>query len=655
MTKKQRHVTAVGLLLAILVALFFFLRERKSAPPQSGTSASGTGRTVAETTTLPRRVSGQPGALRAYHIELDNNTVIDTGAMLGNEGASEQTMELGFEGTWLLQELSSDSEDILVHAQLVLDKLKLINSESPVPEDMLGKMKETLALSLVIRYGADGRVLGIRVPPLLDTDPSAFMPIKMLIASMQIVYGSEAVDSWQVTEDDATGAVVARYQWGRNGVLDKHKLDYVTQPPGETPTIGNGLDVSSKLTASYGLVDKGWIAKATYSETSTLKLEGILGATPGQGDFSMFSNTDIHAALLSAAPRAIAALTPEWTKWPERPLADSTMQSRRRLELDPEYQLALTIDVFGVIDSLAKLGDRTEDVDNRVTLEQLLAMALQARPSEIDKLVDKILDGTYDNAKAADVMNALSSAGSPEAQAGLAKIMDAKDVDEGIRQGGVWSFHGVETPTVESLEALRKGMDEYQGSLQSTSLLAYGRVAGNMDRDPSVGDAEAAAAAVRELISRFRRESDPHQRSLLLDALGNSGHPLALPIMLEIIGQPGHALRVTAIRGLRFMPVGQADQVLRGLLPAPDSIEDRSAAVYAISFRDFSSYAQVLMERIKVEPAAEVAVAIFQLIGARINYPEVASFVEWLRENAMLSEVRAAAAELLSPSPPAGQ
>lgn len=657
MTTNQKRGLAAAVIAALLLGIFFYLRgsRKEKKADQTATTAATQGRVALDPSVRPTVLKSAVGTLRIYEVSLANNSIVDTGAAVGNEGAAEQTAEFEITGTWMLRTIPSETEDTLVHAQLFPAKFKLTNAETPVGDSDLAPARQAMSSPLVIRYGPSGRVKGIRIPPLLDTDPNNMAILKMLIASMQIVYGEGSVQTWELVEEDGTGELLARYSWQRDGTLVKSKIKYQEQPPSyESPTIGNGIEIDASLESSFRLVPEGWIGSASYDEQVRMRIADIMGAEQGK-DFSMFTNTRIDAALIAKTTYTLPELPEEWTRWVERPLADPTMGGRQRLELDPDYQLALTLQMTDILAALKTVGEGAEHVDKRVQLEKLLAMIFAQRPSEVDKAIAKILDGSLPENEARGLMEAMSEAGTPEAQAGLTTLVHSSEAAMDVRQQALYNFHALEHPTAATLDSLRKAWEDYGEPLGSTGLLAYGRAAGNMERDPAAEDPSVADAAIQTLINRYRSAKDMETKSLTLEALGNSGHPRALAIMVEVINDLTNPLRNVAIQGLRFMPVGQADDLLFTLVRSPNNEGARTAAVFAISFRDFPAYSSLLTERLREEPAEGVAMAIFRLLAARINMPEIRAVIEWAAEQSQHEEVRNAAAAMLAGGGSGGQ
>jgi hypothetical protein len=204
--------------------------------------------------------------------------------------------------------------------------------------------------------------------------------------------------------------------------------------------------------------------------------------------------------------------------------------------------------------------------------------------------------------RASTLIGALMSAGTPEAQQELGRVVREPLVHERIRRQALGQLGLVEKPTAESVTLARESLSSEDVDERATGSLALG----SMTR-----------------------------------SLRQAGDPLATDTTQVLLG---------LLREARTeLPPGAADEVISRTLFKDPELLVREGAVFALGFRELTRHLTAIRSALSVEPQPRVRLALVRLLGDRLR--EVPAARELLVQAASAdtdSDVRLAAREELS-------
>lgn len=447
------------------------------------------------------------------------------------------------EGTWSLRPL----RDGRVRARLIPTAVDGHHTLPPA-EAM------TAAIELV---GAPGEPLtGIGFPA--GTPLEARRLHTQLAAAFWYVDGPG--DRWQADEEDAAGAYVAEYQRtgdgvvrtvvaytalrGPDGLSTRHAA--AATPAGQTRFVfdADGLrevEIATRLTFDMG---RG----APRIETAV------------EGRLERIDRTPV--ALADGALRV-------------RPIEGHVDLGDQRAVVDDARVAGADLPaLLAEVERVGRLdpADRETRAWRSVTLRRLSAL-LRLDPMSAPALADAAR-AADDPRRAGLLLGALGSAGTPSATEALAGLLDDA-LDPGFRRAVTHQLalaDGASPAVIDALIPAAAGGDP-------AAMAALGAQSGRLgEGDP------AAAAAIETLLARYGAAESGDDKRRALMALGNSGAPRAMDVLLGNLAVRDPGVADAAVFGLRFMPPGEADTVLAAVLDRGD--RRALAAVRAAAFRD---------------------------------------------------------------------
>lgn len=199
------------------------------------------------------------------------------------------------------------------------------------------------------------------------------------------------------------------------------------------------------------------------------------------------------------------------------------------------------------------------------------------------------------------VIDALASAGTPAAQAGLVELALDRALPGAARREVVASLALVRQPTAPALAAVERLLAAPDAELRHAALFTAASLARAARRD----DPAAAARLERAVLGACGRSpagAGHEERVDALAALGNLGSAAALPRLRAALAAPDPAVRAAAARALRFVPDVEADRLLLATLRRDREPTVRAAALFAAGFRPIEPLADGLSETALSDP-----------------------------------------------------
>ncbi len=533
----------IVLALATAATLFFALRD---AEPVAAPAVAA--EPVAE-------AAVEPGAAPAAFVApADGNTVARTRWSLTYAFDSLIDGEPGPEGhvagTWIVEPLRGD------RVAIRLTDVEIAGG------DMQGT---ALAGEVELAHGPDGGpIVGIGFPAGMSPTARRFYTD----AATLLWSSAGAGERWQADEQGLVGSWTARYRRdGRSVVREGVEL---------TALRGGGLgDVRYANRARFTFADGDLIRAVAHTHTEHV--------WPGGG--GPRTRVRVEQARLDhvMVPRRAGRLTIE-------PIGDHVDVAARQATVDRDVLDGATAgELLAETDRVARLDPYDKATHRaRSALLHKLAALVRLDPAAAGTLADAVRSRPDDLAHAGLLLGSLGSSQTAAGTDALAGLVGDEVLSADIRRNAIDHLALGRAPTDDALTALNTALD---GEHEKAAAAALGAQARRLEED----DPQGATAIAEDLLARLIAAPDGPARVAALQAIGNSGTPLALPFLRGVTASPDPAVSDAAIYALRFIPGRGADVLLEGMLQVggPRSL----SAIRAIAHRDPTTWRPLLEAR----------------------------------------------------------
>jgi HEAT repeat protein len=291
------------------------------------------------------------------------------------------------------------------------------------------------------------------------------------------------------------------------------------------------------------------------------------------------------------------------------------------------------VDGATLSDLLAAIAQTTDDQARGYQFMRLGAL-LRLDANSIDEAARAI---AAKDPAAMMLISALGEAGTPRAQAALARMLDGSVLDDHQREQAAVALGLTDAPTDGTFDALARA-SRREGDAGNTALLALGNAALRAaDDNPA-----EAARRVDELLAQLARTTSDEERALVLRALGNTGDVRILAAVASALASGSVPVRIAATEALRLVPGSEA--LIASALR--DRVADvRAAAVFACAERDLAALAAPLATVVQREPEVQIRRAVIELAG---DHAALRSLLVHAAARDSDRELRELAARLLS-------
>lgn len=470
--------------------------------------------------------------------------------------AAEQdgALELRFEALMSVFLRSGGPDELL--AEVDFERVRLAPRVQGASEEraILGTIGEELeAGGLLARLGPDGSVRGYRFDPALS--PEARQWARSLLASFRFVVprGATQLAEWETLEVDTTGEARCHYRWATDtgdGArrLRKRKLAYVDDPGRAGP-----IEIAGKAEAEWD-AELGWVRSARVEESLAFVLASVEARVSYdfEGELRLVSSE--HSAARGATAEELEG------PWADPGLEVESEALARRLEFDRRRS---ALGGAGLEELLAALAGAlaTSDPDSREVFEALtrLSWLLELEPRSALALEARLRDGSLDEATGALALVALGRAATAEAQAVLARIVDANDLDEGLRAAALQAAFQLPEPGAALLSSVLAASQSGAGTLVGdTALLLLGALA----RGQALHDPLVAEDLLASLLALEEGALESGSLGVWLDALGNAAAPASVAAIAAYLDAPEPELRASAVEALAGIASSEASAAL---------------------------------------------------------------------------------------------
>jgi hypothetical protein len=524
-------------------------------------------------------------------------------------GAPPQEMEL--EGEW--RTTVTDVDGGLATIACELAELRASAGEGV---DAAARQAETgaelaseLGRRFFVRQRANGAVFEVWLPR--GMKPAMANILLTLVGEAQLVRPAQAQAAWILEERDVNGAYLATYQETEPNRFHKQKARYLDVGADVRAAPGANAPTQPHIRIDRSDIDlvadgRGRLLELRADDTTTIELSGLSFTVSLRFTLEKAQRLS-NAALAGAFAREQAEGKQQFEPHPMAQLGlDAAAEAARR-----DRTLLAGASADFLIAELRALpvvepGERAAS-----TLVARWEALLRLEPATAARLPPLVRGEPVGRGKL--LVDALSGAGTAEAQAALAAIAAEPAADRTLRLSAIQYLGLQPSPTPAAVAGLRALLDDHE--LGQAALLALGACAHGLR--PTAPD--KTRELVGELHTRLARASDVKSRQDLVVALGNAGDPSSLPALRALIDEKGGALRPPAIEALRFIADPNVDPLLGSLLGRTGDTSARFAAISAIRFRGVGPFAVQLAEVARHDPVETIRRAAIDLLGSHLS------------------------------------
>lgn len=409
---------------------------------------------------------------------------------------------------------------------------------------------------------------------------------RTVASSLQLVEGQSGASEWKAKEYDPTGLVEVTYAVSKGAdarlLVTKTKTGYERLL---TPTMGT-------MTAPAGPTIK--MSKTTMNfaqnELTSLKLKDSLEAPMVQGS-SVLAEVEVDLKRVKAGGG------------PRLTLAGWESRHEDHLHLPPDRMLPVdSAETRGLFDKERTKGHTFEGVlsafsdanakhgmKERMDLHFALVSFLRSQSSRIPVALREVNQKTH---AASEVLSALGSAGTSEAQRALSEVIASENLGERLREKAILALSRVDEPTQESMKVMIGQLsDELIGNQVLFGLGAMSR------RFRDRGAAPPVHAIRKVLEESLRSASSPRRYKEALGGVANSGDSYFLETLKKAATHEDSAVRAIAAKGLKHQVSDEVDGVLVLMLETEDDKHVQHAILQIFQKRDLTPAAVAAVEK----------------------------------------------------------
>ncbi len=468
------------------------------------------------------------------------------------------------------------------------------------------------------RGATTGEVLEVSAPG--DMDREAKGLFQALVLTLHPRLPATARPEWRTTERDPIGTFEATYRLdpvgaGRGFLAIEKRIDrYVAFEGVEVGGGRSGVDSVDRyrFDREQGLVEE---ARRDGRYAFGLDEAGIVLSWRFSRHLRLRDRIE-DPALAEGGRRLLASL-----REGQRDAGVGSIEARRvsAREVDRSIEGRSIESVFEALETLEREG-RAQEPAAVGELHRTLVAFFLVEEGTIDEALARVFDPAGPRGLRLWILDALGTAGTPRAQAALARAIESPALDFETRNRGLTSIVQLEGSTGELQEAVRRiSEDRRDRDLSNQAILLLGGLA----RPSRPGEPVRVPALVRYLQARFERTLDRGERIAVLEALGNAGDPGSVDFLRGPLSDGDERVRSAAVTGLRQIATAPAVELLVDLALRDESPSVRTEAIFALSGRRSEEALRALVDRARGDAAGAVRSAAVRALEPSVDREDV--------------------------------
>ncbi len=651
--------------LLCLLAVIHAVCWPQESPPQP-TPAARAAAVPAEQPAGPAGLAYKfiPGDRTLYQIVYESNAQADFRALFSDKNgqapaqASSLVYALSAElrGQWVATVLETDAEHVRAIYQLRDGTVRVqVNGQEQAAQ--AESVRASLSRGVLLEMSPDGKVLAVTVDPAADKFSRDFA-LSIFGVTEFVLPG--ATGSWQSREEDRTGVYSAHYHASTAAPKDQAS-------PGPTPRT-----IIDKTKLRYFLEKAESTLPGQVPAQKQVIPSGTIQARfdPDQGRLVSLAGTEVQDTIIAGKKVARSSITLRLTRvsgkqLPREELTGPIREAKSLAEKGSRLALYTKVSPQEMQSSIQRTQLGAETLDS--LLEQLAAVERLRPKGDQTELYLKFKALIYLHPETCARLGAMVAAAGPEsptfvilaralgavanvpAQEALIAAIKTRPLDMIAVSNLIPTLAEAPSPTLSAEETVRQlAQSSSDPSISATALLALGTMArGLAQKSPARSN-----RIVHELLAQATLTQSEDRTHDVVEALGNTQSPEALPVLAGFAKSPAPRLRAAALDAMRFMPAPRADSLLLNALSDSDAVP-RLEAAYALGFRKMTpeSFAAQKKALLKDDNEKVRAALLSNLWKAHARFPEARALVETASNQDPSEYVRKVATGMLTESP----
>ncbi len=583
------RLKSLVLLLAVMVGTLGLWRAGSGWKKRADALApkSGMARPIeAETDLVPedlrQGVKGQERVLVVGHrlrytFDLDVRTHTEPSA------GTRESLRTGWSGLLELTYLGAEGDQHLFSAHVVPTRMDVESRETAPPGDTsLQALQVMFERPVYVGQDVRGRVLAVHFDAAQDT--AARRLVRRLLAATQFV--AEDGARWSAEESDTRGDFESEYRAGGSAnTYVKTKRRYLRTAAATTPRLQGHL--------AFTLLTDGHVKEAAGSDV--VEWGGGTSGTPRRREETRVAliNVGVDYQLSSLRPFHMA-----------RPVLHAARLTDSAAEVKPR-----SAQVRG--ETLKNLLRLMAARNAREATQERLATLFRHDSAEVNRASELLQHEKTDDGLSEPMLEALASAGTPEAQRALMSVLEAPRLRPGLRAQAVRAVGRMERPSLLLAETLSRALAETRDAdVRDAAALSMGA----LSKALAVAEPGQSKRLVDELLRQCRSGTPGPQ--VCLAALARAGSPAGMPYVKAEMFHPDAAVRGAATEALRALPGAAADVLLDQMLLKDSSAHVRAHAAKAIAHRVVGAHLEALAMALRTERNVSVRMEVVRVLGS---------------------------------------
>ncbi|MFY2560324.1 HEAT repeat domain-containing protein [Corallococcus terminator] len=493
-----------------------------------------------------------------------------------------------------------------------------VEAEKSLSEEALSAFRSQLERPSYVAQDSRGRVLAVHFEEGLETGARRFL--RLLLAATQFV--AEDGRSWSTEETDPTGDYESEYRAGGSAnTYVKTKRRYLrtalplwapTGPRGPgvvVPRLRGHLDFMLdedglvREVAGSDVVEQGGRETGLPQTRAETRVALTRLETPRHTSLSMRMFREargrLHAEPLTglATPRVGAAAV----EWDRRLVGEATL------------------------DVLLRVLETETREQERIQARERLAALFRLLPAKAGLAARRVRQGAVKDGVVAQVMEALGSAGTPESQRELARLLGESRLRVTTRAWAATAAGKVAQPSAELTQALARAVGATkEGELRHAVGLALGSMVKGMERS----EPGRALGVLDGLMGRC--EAKRLDAETCLRALARAGSSRGLEYTRTALSHRSAEVRVAATEALGAMAGADVDVLLDRVLLEDPEVRVRAQAAVMISRRVAGPHLRAAAQSLRMETEPQVRAEVVRMLGTLLTVEHLAG--ELLRD-----------------------
>ena len=510
-----------------------------------------------------------------------------------------------------------------------------------------------------------GALSAVQLPTVWS--PFAVSIARTLAAAFQFVdrTAQQTGPSWTAREIDATGAFDVQYTPGEGKSIGTRKVSYASLSLGKIALANFDATVTPQIVESKGSVVLGEapagprLTSVEYRErvnmpltpTSLVESETELGLTLARSERPAVA-LDWASALEGTRkllPDQVVATPTPPASYDATRIGDYTFK-KALAELEAQARDPHRNELLASVDDQPFDPEHLKDRETKLQAEGRAFSALAALIRKDKQDISLVVARIHARSPAAHALtDALSSAGTAEAQQALVTLTTDPKVESNMRRTAAFSLIRTDPATPETVRALETHLAAGD-PLRLHALFGLGTMARRL-RDRGV--TERSEAIVLVLVQALSQATTAPERVDVLRAIANSGAASAFEDVKPYLIAKEVPVQAAAVDAIRLMDRPEVDGVIASVFAQSNSTL-QAAALNAISVRAPSS----ALEAARVQAAKSGATPGLRMRAVQVmgrwlpKRPELRPSLHALAESDRLDQIRDAAKKALGSAPP---